>query len=304
MTEYDTWLAIQNGLRPDIVLGRGAQPLLLDPVFRYQRSGRDLATYVHFDALYEAYLNACLILVMYNFFRGNPLSPSAPLDPGHPYQGLTRTEGFGTFGTPHIQTLVTEVATRALKAVWFQKWYVHRRIRPEAFGGRIHNHLSGRATYPIDAEILTSTALEAVYSKTGNYLLPGAYQEGCPLHPAYPSGHATVAGACVTVLKAWFDESFVLEDPVVTNHDGTELVPYTGPGADQLTVGGELDKLAWNICNGRTWGGLHWRSDHAEALKLGEKLAITVLREQAPCFVERGSLSFTRFNGRRITIPI
>jgi hypothetical protein len=44
--------------------------------------------------------------------------------------------GFGTFGGPHILALLTEVSTRALKAVWYQKWLVHRRLRPEEFGGR------------------------------------------------------------------------------------------------------------------------------------------------------------------------
>lgn len=30
------------------------------------------------------------------------------------------------------------------------------------------------------------------------------------MHPAYGAGHATVAGACVTMLKAFFDTSAVL----------------------------------------------------------------------------------------------
>jgi hypothetical protein len=32
-----------------------------------------------------------------------------------------------------------------------------------------------------------------------------AFPEGSPTHPAYGAGHATVAGACTTILKAWFD---------------------------------------------------------------------------------------------------
>ena len=42
--------------------------------------------------------------------------------------------------------------------------------------------------------------------------LPMAFAEGSPMHPAYGAGHATVAGACVTVLKAFFDTSAVLAD--------------------------------------------------------------------------------------------
>lgn len=54
---------------------------------------------------------------------------------------------------------MTEVATRALKAVWFEKWFVHRRLRPEEFGGLVHNHLTGAALYPLHPEILGSPVL-------------------------------------------------------------------------------------------------------------------------------------------------
>jgi membrane-associated phospholipid phosphatase len=36
-------------------------------------------------------------------------------------------------------------------------------------------------------------------------LLPVAYAEGCPTHPSYPAAHAATAGACATVLKAFFN---------------------------------------------------------------------------------------------------
>ncbi|HEY5177407.1 MAG TPA: hypothetical protein VII95_17755 [Terriglobales bacterium] len=31
-----------------------------------------------------------------------------------------------------------------------------------------------------------------------------AFPEGCPQHPSYGQGHATVASICVTIVKAWF----------------------------------------------------------------------------------------------------
>ena len=282
LTVYERWLNKQSG-----AVGG---PDEFDPTPRYIRNGRDLGQYVHVDALYEAYLNACLIL----------LGMGAPVDPGNPYEGSDTQIGFGTFGGPHILSLVTEVATRALKAVWFQKWLVHRRLRPEEFGGRVHNHVTGAAQYPIDAEILDSPVLDAVFSRYGTYLLPQAFPEGCPLHPAYGSGHATVGGACVTILKAWFDESFVVPDPVVPDADGTSLVPYTGPGA--LTVGGELNKVAANIASGRNFAGIHWRTDFSEAIKLGEAVAIGILQEQKATYNEPSSLSLTKFDGTTITI--
>jgi hypothetical protein len=286
MTDFDSWLAVQRGV--------SVPPIDRDQQNRrYLQTPRDMANYVHFDALYEAYLNAALVL----------LGLGAPPDNGNPYAHSANQEGFGTYGGPHLLSLVTEVATRALKAQWFQKWFVHRRLRPEAFGGRIHAHLAGLRDYSmIDQEVLDSEALKRTNEKFGTFLLPQAFPEGSPLHPAYGSGHATVAGACVTVLKAWFDESWVLPDPVVPNAAGTELVPYTGPDADRLTVGGELDKVAANISIGRNMAGVHWRTDYSESVRLGEAVAIGVLRDQVRVGHESASFGLTRFDGSRMTI--
>jgi hypothetical protein len=292
MTDYNSWLAVQRGADR-----RRRDRLDLDiegrPNFRYIRNMRDLGRYVQVDAPYEAYLNACLILLGIN----------APLDPGNPYKNSPNQEGFCTFGGPHILSLVTEVTTRALKAVWFQKWCVHRRLRPEAFGGRIHNHKTGAKSYPmIDAEILNSSVLDNVFDKHGTYLLPQAFPEGSPPHPAYGAGHATAAGACVTILKACFDESHTVPYPVVPNAHGTALEPYTGPGAGALTVGGELNKVAGNTAIGRNMAGVHWRTDYSESVKLGEAVAIGCLEEQKEAYNEDHSFTLTKFDGTTITI--
>jgi hypothetical protein len=106
-------LSVQNGTNVN-----PTQASTFDPVRRYIRNMSDLATYAHCDALCEAYLNVCLIL----------LDLQVPFDPANPYVDSRTQKGFGTFGDPHILSLVTEVATRALKAVWYQKWYSHRRL--------------------------------------------------------------------------------------------------------------------------------------------------------------------------------
>jgi len=293
MMDFASWLDIQNGAQP-------ASGDVFDPTRRYIRNGRDMATYVHFDQLYEAYLNACLYL----------LSINAPFDPGNPYTDSKNQKGFATFGGPHILSLVTEVATRALKAVWYQKWFVHRRLRPEAFGGLVHNQVKGAAQYPLHPDMLATgpgTILDRIHTHNlagGNdtYLLPMAFPEGSPTHPAYGAGHATVAGACTTILKAWFDESFVLSNPVVPNATGTALVAYGGPGFDKLTVSGELNKVAANVAIGRNMGGVHWRSDYTESLKLGEAVAIGILQEQKLCYNEYQSMSVTKFDGTMVKV--
>ena len=228
------------------------------------------------------------------------------LDPGNPYTGYRVQAPFATLGPPHALTLVTELLTRALRAVWFQKWFVHRRLRPEEFGGRIHNQLTGQRNYPIDPEILSSLQggrLAQYYpAHRGSFLLPQAYSEGAPTHPAYGAGHATGSGACATILKAFFDDDQAIENPVVSNWDGTWLVPYSGPGAGDMTVGGELNKLAGNVAIGRNAAGVHWRSDYDQSLLLGEQVALGVLQEQSILFNEPEFFELRKFDGTRVRI--
>ncbi len=300
LMRYNEWLAVQNGAAP-------AAPRL-DPTRRYIRNLRDLAHYVHVDALYEAYLNAALILMSLN----------APVDAGNPYTSSRNQIGFATFGGPHILSLVTEVATRALKAVWYQKWFVHRRLRPEAYGGLVHLQQSSTADYPVHAAIRKAAVLERVRSHNrersgeASYLMPAAFPEGSPTHPAYGAGHATVAGACVTILKAWFDEAYPLKG--ARFHDGTPLViseasddglslrPYAGDDAGGLTVGGELNKVAANIAIGRNMAGVHWRSDYTESVRLGEQVALGILEEQSICYNEPNAFTLTTFAGKRVRV--
>ena len=133
LTTYGDWLASQNGIED--------YGYSIDSTARYIRNLRDLGQWVHVDALYQAYHQACLIL----------LGTGAPVAAGNPYSSSATQIGFGTFGGPHILSLVAEVATRALKAVWYQKWFVHRRLRPEAMAGLVHNTRTGTAAYPVHA---------------------------------------------------------------------------------------------------------------------------------------------------------
>lgn len=292
LVTYDEWLNIQNG-------AAGRKPQL--GTHRYVRNGRDLSAYVQTDFSYQAFVNAALILFsMQGTTDATKSYRGAPYDAGNPYRGIRNQSTFVTFGQAHALDLVARVTSAALKACWYHKWLIHRRMRPEEFGGRVHNHKTGAAEYPIHDDLLRSEALEATHGKHGTYLLPQAYPEGCPTHPAYPAGHAAIAGACVTVLKAYFDESFPIDDPVVASADGLTLTPYRGP---ELTVGGELNKLAGNVAIGRDTAGVHWRSDGIEGLKLGEEVAISVLRDQRRCYPETfAGWSLTRFDGSRIVV--
>lgn len=294
MTDYGVWLKIQNGMPPTTANK-------FDPTLRYLRNGRDLGEFVHRDFTYQAFLNACLILLSFG---------RAALDTTSPYLASAIQDGFVTFGSPHILDLVARVTSAALRAAWCQKWLVHRRLRPETFAGRVHNRVAGMADtripsavlnyYPIHTDVFSSKAADKVFGKTGAYLLPQAYPEGAPLHPSYPSGHAAIAGACVTVLKAFFKESFLIPNPVQASADGATLLPVPGP---RFTIGGELNKLAANIGLGRDFAGIHWRSDTTESLKLGEAVAISIL-QNVKTTTNRNftGFSLTKFDGTTVTV--
>jgi hypothetical protein len=298
-TDYAEWLSIQNGSAP-------AKPIAYDSGRPLLRNGRDIGQWVHIDVLYQAYFNAMLIMMASpdpsDTVTGGGMG--VPYNPGNPYQRSRTQEGFGTFGSPAIAAAVAEIATRALKGVWYQKWMVHRRLRPEAYGGLVHNTLTtAPGKYDLHKDVLNSDALQRVKQRYGTYLLPLAFPEGSPLHPSYGAGHATTAGACVTILKAFFDDSTPITNPVTVSPDGSTLVPYTGADAGQMTVGGELNKVAANVAIGRNFAGVHWRSDYAESLRLGEQIAISVLRDQRMTYVQDfEGYTFTRFDGSRITV--
>ena len=347
MTNWSSWLDVQNGAEFN-----GSD--LYEENRRFISTPRDLATYVHFDALYQAYLNACLIL----------LNSKQEKSRGFPEPSIHgKRAAFATFGDPHILSLVTEVATRCLKAVRRQKFNYHRRARPEVMGGRLtlvglnngtgsEHHLgcSAKAFEKMYSEIPTlildkicehnlnqntmtmrsfscpdkvlpkncksHTAMGSPFSKSRfgkhNVLLPMAFPEGSPMHPAYGAGHATVAGGCVTMLKAFFEmfdydsgcETLRIfkpgdDDYYVPNRNGTKL---EGKNDCKLTIQGELNKLAANISIGRNMAGVHYYSDYYDSLRMGERVAVGIMMEQAPAYGELMEVTFDSFDGDRICI--
>ena len=338
MTDWPSWLDVQNGANL-----KGADVFEEDR--RFITTPRDLATYVHYDALYEAYLNAALIL----------LGSGAKHSKGFPEPSPSgNRDAFATFGGPHILSLVTEVATRCLKAVRRQKFNYHRRARPETIGGRFTLSCLGAGEYLGCAEDAFTKSLKEIppqlqkaivkhnelqntdamqnmrhikcdaFNLQGidvdkfnacNLLLPMAFPEGSPMHPAYGAGHATVAGGCVTMLKAFFEmfedcdsnvERKLVDgngDPIifVPNDDGTRLVKDKKT-KEALTIQGELDKLAANISIGRNMAGVHYYSDYYDSLRMGERVAVGILMQQAPTYGDYVDTTFKSFDGDMITI--
>lgn len=299
MTEWNDWVSVQNGAKRDSELFENGKRFITTP--------RDLATYVHYDALYEAYLNACLVMLA-NKVPFDPCFDKLSGAPGTDAEECFQAGGFALWGGPHILTLVTEVATRALKAVRWQKFNTHLRLRPEVLAARFEKAkdvddrcgLTGENTFANFSTKLQQT-LNAVKSVTGNHLLPMAFQEGSPMHPSYGAGHATVAGACVTILKAFFDGDHEIKKAYVPSSSGVCLEEY--PLESPLTINGELNKLAANISIGRNMAGVHFFSDYYDSLRMGEAVAIGILEEQAMGYPkDEFVLTLTTFDGVKICI--
>lgn len=305
LTDYDEWLSNQRGNQ-----SLGQTPSFSDA--RYPYKGRDLGQIAGNDSIYSVYYRAALVLNgLLGFGRG--------FDAGNPYNGTRKQIGFASFGLAHLLQLVAR-APQAERGTWYQKWQVHRMLRPQKFGGLVHNVLTGAADYPIDplGELTSSPVMDHVFqsnkrrnqerglSADGTYLLPHRSSFGAPPHPSYPAGHAISAGACVTVLKAWFDEDLELPRNALKqpNADGTRLDTYrVGADGPPLTIGGELNKLAVNLSWGRNWAGVHWSSDNLAGNLQGQEIAIRILRELRETYPEPfGGLSLTKFDGTKVTV--
>ncbi len=343
MITMEDYVRVQRGIRPpretygpefdSVVSAPGRPPK------RFISTPRDLATYVHYDALYEAYLNAAIIL----------LGMGTPFDPGFDHlsgvgaaagRADTRRHagGFALYGGPHILNLVTEVATRGLKAVRYQKFNNHIRLRPEALAARVEL-MRIADSLPADTippglradvgafkhELERCGTLSAIAGDPGKgtYFLPMAFPEGSPMHPAYGAGHATVAGACVTILKAYFDTGTVLVKTPDNNvtfkrlERGDTPIAFRAPNLNDqsqeklvafepdqpLTLEGELNKLAANISIGRNMAGVHFFTDYYDSVRMGEEIAIGILEEQALGYVtDPFVLSLPTFDGDVVRI--
>jgi len=298
LTNVTAYQAVQNG-------GASGEPLV-DPTFRFVRNGRDLTAYTRVDALHQAYFVAFLVL----------LGIKAPPNPGNPYNTSPTQKAFGTLGPPDGLATIPEVATRALKASWFRKWIVDLRLRPEEYGAllearRIHSSPVPQASNALHSDVLTSAVLPKILATFGSHLMPQAFPEGSPTHPCYTGGHATVAGACATLVKFFVDGKAKLRPLLLAAGsdikqpatDGLSLVNYTGADRDSIDINGELSKLAFNIPFGHgVHAGIHFRSSNYWGILLGEEVALSVLRDRAKSYNEPFTISITRFDGTTAVI--
>lgn len=254
--------------------------------YRYVICGRDLAGYVNNDSPTQFIDNALAIL-----FSGFKQYLKTP------FTG-TMITGFNDFGVPCVAKLLRDASLMALKCSFYHKFFLHQVLRPEEFGYNIEKGYG-----KVDPS-LTNSAILAKVKLSGNSLLPCAYPEGCPTHPSYPAGHAVIAGAGITILKAFFDETASITDqrPDSTGSTLSQADSFSTPALASLTIGDELNKLASNIGLGRSWAGIHYRMDTTFGIKLGEDVAIYVLQQYKSTLPYPHTFSFSRYDGTTVVI--
>jgi hypothetical protein len=257
LTEHE-WLEAQRGNVARVQVTRRAQRFIATP--------RDLAEYVHHDFSHQPYLGAALIALSWG---------QRALSERHPYRYHPNQHGFVGLGMPDLLGLLSEVSNAALRIGWFYKWFADLYPRPEELAGlavlaRYRNLELGAMR-----DLGQHPAVEQHERMYQTQLLSQVYSSGCPAHPSYPSGHAVIAGACVTVMKAFFDNDFVIPEPVYPSTDGRRLLPLSQE--QPLRLGQELNKLAINISIGRSLAGIHYPFDNLHGLRLGEKVALEKL---------------------------
>jgi hypothetical protein len=186
----------------------------------------------------------------------------------------------------------------------------------DAYGALVHANLTKSAPVPqaaaaLHPDVLNSAVLSMIHSLYGSYLLPQAFPEGSPNHPCYPTGHGSVAGACITTIKFFFDCGQKIRplltaagrDVAVPSSDGLSLNTYTGADRDSLDINGELNKLAYNVSFGHgIHAGIHFRSSTFWSILLGEQVALSVLRDRANSYNEPFKITITKFDGTTATI--
>jgi len=318
---WSDFVAIQNGLIPRPYLPSDFNGQV------YITCGRDCATLVHSDGPGEIFFYTVNSLIYYKF----PFSLTLP----YYNSSMPNEAAFVDMSTADLYSALFDVSSEALKHAWAHKWRGQRVLRPDAFAGLVHQaKVTATNPFNLDQSLFATYITPAGpvnlldWVKSYNtiqetdavqdpltpplaetYLLSQMFPDGSPVHPSYPSGHATVSGACITIMKAFFKD-----DELIKNHltpkkpdpaDATQLVDLSvDEGSDLLTVDGELNKLAVNVAMGRDFAGIHYRMDAYEGILVGERLALHYLQDHARSYNEQlfAGFELTTFQGERVRV--
>ncbi|MBV2360021.1 bromoperoxidase [Thalassococcus sp. CAU 1522] len=111
-----------------------------------------------------------------------------------------------------------------------------------------------------------------------------------PLNPWDAAAHGVVAGALATLVKAVFD---------TMRPTHLRMVAANGPSTD---ITQEIDRLAAQIALGRSASAAYFGAESHQDLRLGEAIAMQVMRESFEADNEQAGLAFTDFDGKAVQL--
>lgn len=278
-------------------------PRSLTTTKRYMTTIRDCAIFINKDQPWQLPYMAGALLMQKNVRLGFFSSPR---------QG----QKFINLGPVDFYDIMSKASKLAMNASWLWK-YKQLRVRPEEMAYQLDLTLNP-PTVP-GLNFPTSLTSNNILNKVARgyinisgigvtgYLMPQTYRIGSPCHSSQPSGHATIAGAMITILKAWWNcDSYMkaYEPDLTTDPSGNTLGPVgtTGGNDFYLRVGDELDKLASNCGVFRNFAGIHYRGDADTGLDLGEQVAIDLLEDLVKKYSNNLAFRFAKRNGQIVTI--
>jgi hypothetical protein len=274
---------------------------------RYLSTIRDLAIYINKDEVWQAFFIAATFCLDRGINRGFFTKSRKP--------GTCR---FINLGAVDLYALMVKAMKQAMNACWVWKWS-QLRLRPEELAYQTNLALNG-LNFGLTGPYLNNQILKDISDNNyGNgVILPGAYSAGCPSHPAYPAGHATIAGSMTAILKAWFNCDSLVEAyvPDVSGglyggysvFAGTNLKLYKQKSSDPtgatayFRLDNEFDKMASNCSYSRCMAGVHYRTDCDYGLELGENVAIAVLQQEVFKYEDDVCFRFRKRDGTIIDI--
>lgn len=252
--------------------------------------------------------------------RAEALHRSAPSRPFHnaALAALARGAGLdgglpgdGAWTGPRLLALMAEAETLALRFARLQVARPDRLPRPAVTAARMTDWLrrdDGRqaphgANYGEAIEELASAApnllswvsranraLRGPQRCDGGLFLPMAGPARQHLNPSDLAAHVIVAGALATLIKAVFDTSRQAQ---------VRAVEDRGPA---LALEDQIDRMAANVSVLRCVAGGYFPSENVQDLRLGQAIALHLLRDRMERDNRSAALSFRDFDGQSVQI--
>jgi hypothetical protein len=219
------------------------------------------------------------------------------------FTGSDNNDAYISGGIQSLHSSIQGVITACASASAHHKWGVNMGLRPEVLAQRYHyaDTLNNNSALFDDVpgfQFIKDRAngemapfISEVNTQSGSTaLLRTVRGNSSPMDPSMPSLWSVVAGACITIYKAYVDchDEFNVPlawiNPIIHSTNGASIVSYTGSLPTTPTINGELNKLASNLGQAQGWLGEAFRSDLA--YELGEAIAIRYLEDTVRSFHE------------------